>query len=110
MRAERAFLNRSEFDLAMKDFHEWLCVGRRSHAGRCGYGAALGRVRSAAATMLPGQKPIRTRRRPSLNRRKASGNERLRLTPTPLHSDSDIEALVTALSDVWTRLTLRHAT
>jgi 5-aminolevulinate synthase len=37
------------------------------------------------------------------------GGERLRLTPTPLHSDADIEALVAGLADVWDRLTLRHA-
>jgi 5-aminolevulinate synthase len=37
------------------------------------------------------------------------GTERLRLTPTPLHGDEDIEALVTALSDVWTQLTVRRA-
>jgi len=34
------------------------------------------------------------------------GRERLRLTPTPLHSDADIEALVAGLADVWDRLTL----
>ena len=37
----------------------------------------------------------------------ARGTERLRLTPTPLHSDDDIEALVAALADVWQSLTLR---
>ena len=35
------------------------------------------------------------------------GTERLRLTPTPLHSDADIEALVAALCEVWQELTLR---
>ena len=37
------------------------------------------------------------------------GTERLRLTPTPLHSDADIEALVIGLNDVWNCLTLRRA-
>ena len=36
------------------------------------------------------------------------GGERLRFTPTPLHSDEDIERLVNALSDVWSRLPIRR--
>jgi 5-aminolevulinate synthase len=35
------------------------------------------------------------------------GTERLRLTPTPLHSDVDIDALVAAFEDVWQLLQLR---
>ena len=34
------------------------------------------------------------------------GSERLRITPTPLHVDADIDALTRALSDVWQRLHL----
>jgi 5-aminolevulinate synthase len=37
------------------------------------------------------------------------GTERLRLTPTPLHSDADIDRLVEALVDVWQLLTLSKA-
>ena len=37
------------------------------------------------------------------------GTERLRITPTPLHSDADIDALVSALADVWQSFSLRLA-
>jgi 5-aminolevulinate synthase len=36
------------------------------------------------------------------------GTERLRFTPTPLHSDDDIERLVAALLEVWSRLPIRR--
>jgi 5-aminolevulinate synthase len=39
----------------------------------------------------------------------ARGTERLRLTPTPLHSDADIENLVTALRVIWSELHLSQA-
>ena len=36
------------------------------------------------------------------------GTERLRLTPTPFHSEDDIAALVEGLCDIWSRLPLRR--
>jgi 5-aminolevulinate synthase len=36
------------------------------------------------------------------------GAERLRLTPSPQHSDEDIERLVAALSDVWARFPIQR--
>jgi 5-aminolevulinate synthase len=37
------------------------------------------------------------------------GTERLRLTPTPLHDDADIDALVHAMTDIWRRVIFRRA-
>jgi 5-aminolevulinate synthase len=37
------------------------------------------------------------------------GTERLRITPSPLHSDADIEKLVHALSDLWSQCALNRA-
>ena len=37
------------------------------------------------------------------------GTERLRITPSPLHSDADIAALVGALTAIWRQVGLRHA-
>ena len=37
------------------------------------------------------------------------GTERLRITPSPLHSDADIEYLADALAVIWSELSLRRA-
>jgi 5-aminolevulinate synthase len=37
------------------------------------------------------------------------GTERLRITPTPLHSDEDIDRLVSALSELWSQCALSRA-
>jgi 5-aminolevulinate synthase len=37
------------------------------------------------------------------------GTERLRFTPSPMHSDADIDHLVTALSVLWRQCALSHA-
>lgn len=37
------------------------------------------------------------------------GTERLRITPSPVHSDADVDRLVDALSDIWGRCELARA-
>ena len=37
------------------------------------------------------------------------GTERLRITPSPLHADADIEHLAASLSAIWRRLALKPA-
>ena len=39
----------------------------------------------------------------------ARGTERLRFTPTPLHSDEDIKRLATALERIWSEMGLELA-
>ena len=36
------------------------------------------------------------------------GTERLRLTPTPLHADEDMDALIAALNDAWKAIGVRR--
>ena len=37
------------------------------------------------------------------------GTERLRITPSPLHTDADIDHLVSSLSAIWSTLGLQQA-
>lgn len=40
----------------------------------------------------------------------ARGTERLRVTPSPLHSNADIDRLINALSEIWRQMGLSRAT
>jgi hypothetical protein len=37
------------------------------------------------------------------------GTERLRITPSPLHSDADIDHLISSLDQIWTELRLERS-
>jgi 5-aminolevulinate synthase len=37
------------------------------------------------------------------------GTERLRITPSPLHTDQDIDRLVAALSELWSQCALSRS-
>ena len=37
------------------------------------------------------------------------GTERLRLTPSPVHTDADIDRLISALAEIWSELELKQA-
>jgi 5-aminolevulinate synthase len=41
--------------------------------------------------------------------RAGQGTERLRITPTPMHSDADIKHLAGALSELWSQCALARA-
>jgi len=35
-----------------------------------------------------------------------NGTERLRITPSPVHTDADVDKLVSALSEIWSQCAL----
>nr|NIQ25050.1 aminotransferase class I/II-fold pyridoxal phosphate-dependent enzyme [Gammaproteobacteria bacterium]NIS58628.1 aminotransferase class I/II-fold pyridoxal phosphate-dependent enzyme [Stutzerimonas stutzeri] len=37
------------------------------------------------------------------------GTERLRITPSPVHGEAEVERLVSALSSIWTEFGLKRA-